>query len=228
MSSDPEPIIAAKRYLVSCIRSKTAPLETKHPWRKSWEFVYFHSLRVDAILQKLLAVEAPGMPPKKVLALRLAAILHDIGRVDDRDQHGKLGAELTAGWLEANPAFARQVSSPERVIDLIAHHMEKTQPSPDLGHALLRDADALDEIGAFSIMMATNWLDRTSPFFFYDLADRLQQFEIPFCGKIAGRLQTSAARAYLAQKQRFVESMIAQLSLELEGIERDDPLLKDL
>lgn len=221
----PDIFTAARRCLLACIRGKTAIRETRHPWRKRWEFVYFHSLRVDAICQKLLAVEAPDLPPTEVTALRLAAILHDAGRMDDRENHARLGAQLVGAWLQARPDLAALVSSPERVVELIARHSEKDVPGPDLGCALIKDADALDEIGAFSMLMAANWLDRDSPFFYYELPERLEKYELPFCERTAARLQTGAARAYLASKQRFIESVIAQFALELEGVERDDPLL---
>lgn len=217
MSSDSTTVItAAKRHLVFCIRGKTA--EGKHPWRRGWEFVYYHSLRVDAICQKLQAAEAPAMLPGEALALRLAAIFHDIGRLDDRAGHAALGAQMAADWLSANPGCG---CDPAQVVDLIAHHSEKDQPGPTLGHALLKDADELDEIGIFSTLMVANWVNPASPGYFYDLADRLAQFEIPFCEKTAARLQTAAARAYLAAKQRFIESVIAQFALELEGIPRE-------
>jgi uncharacterized protein len=218
-------IAAAKRHLADCIRGKTNSFETHHPWRKGWEFVYFHSLRVDAICQKLAAVEAPTLPPAEALELHLAAVLHDLGRLENREVHAALGAQLTAAWLEAHPEIASLVR-PERVVDLVAHHSEKDQPGPDLGHALLKDADTLDEIGIFSVMMSANWLDRASPYFFYDLAGRLECFEIPFCEKKSAQLQTAAARACLDQKRRFIETTIAQLHLELEGVDRDDPFLQ--
>lgn len=221
----PDVFTAARGCLLACIRGKTAIRETRHPWRKCWEFVYFHSLRVDAICQKLLAVEAPGLPPAEVAALRMAAVLHDAGRLDDRENHARLGAQMAGAWLQARPDLAALVSSPERVVELIARHSEKDMPGPDLGCALIKDADALDEIGALSMLMAMNWLDRASPYFYYDLPERLEKYELPFCERTSALLQTGEARAYLALKQRFIESVIAQFALELEGVKRDDPLL---
>ena len=51
--------------------------------------------------------------------------------------------------------------------------------------------------------------------------DRMRQHEIPYCDWVQKRLQTGAARAYLAQKRAFIESAIRQLALELEGVSRE-------
>ncbi len=226
MASDPDPITAAKRFLIHSIRDKPPTHWDIHPWRNSWEFVYFHSLRVDAICQKITALEAPDLPADEALALRLAAILHDVGRLDDRPTHAALGAQMTAGWLADNPMIAGQVN-PQRVVDLVAHHSEKTLPGPDRCHALIKDADALDEIGILSVLMATSWLDSSSPRYFYELADRLRQHELPFCEKTFARLQTPSARDFLTTKQRYIEATIKQFSVEMEGATLDDPLLQE-
>jgi uncharacterized protein len=209
----------AKCFLTSCLKGKVSL--SKHPWRKSWEFVYQHSLRVEAIALKLLSAEAPGWPAEDVLALRLAAILHDCGRLDEREIHGLVGSQIASRWLDENPEIAAQVGCPEWVAELIAGHSNKDEPAPDLGHAILRDADLLDEIGIFSIFMASSWVESNTPFFFYDLVDRLQQFEIPFCQKTLVRLKTQAGKAYLEQKTEFIQAVIRQFHLELEGVERE-------
>jgi hypothetical protein len=108
----------------------------------------------------------------------------------------------------------------EKLLSLIAHHSEKDIPGPDLLHGILKDTDTLDEIGAVSIWMATNWLDRTSPDFLADLLERLRMVEIPFCERTLSQLNTPAAQGILRQKQQFIQTFIVQLESELQTITR--------
>jgi uncharacterized protein len=105
----------------------------------------------------------------------------------------------------------------QRVVELIADHSNKDRNDSDVGNAVLKDADILDEVGAMSIFMAGNWLDTGSPFFFYDLRQRLLEIEIPFCDRQLSRLRTAAAKKLLNDKKTFVESFIAQLGDELQS-----------
>jgi hypothetical protein len=65
--------------------------------------------------------------------------------------------------------------------------------------------------------MTSNWLEPQSPFFFYELRQRLIDFELPFCDKKLAVLNTNGAKAILRQKKAFVENFIAQLTDELQA-----------
>lgn len=67
-----------------------------------------------------------------------------------------------------------------------------------------------------SVFMAANWLDRESPFFFHQLKRRLIEFELSFCERTVGMLNTQGAREILEDKRAFIEAFIAQLVDELE------------
>lgn len=93
-------INAARQYLAKFLEGKEAAWETIHPRRKRWEFTYQHCLRVEHLVCTLLAAEKIALPEEDLLALRLAAILHDIGRLDCWDGHATFGVEVVAGWLQ--------------------------------------------------------------------------------------------------------------------------------
>ncbi len=210
-------LAAARNILEAFLEGKENRRETLHPWRKGWEFALMHSYRVEAYVERILAREPHSLSADEVLTLRLAAILHDICRLEDKEQHAQLGAEVVAQWLEATPAVAAQIPDREKLISLIAGHSAKGGPEPDFCHAVLKDADILDEIGVFSVFMAANWLDKQSPFFFHELRERLEGRELAFCDRQLARLKTEGARQILAEKRRFIETVIAQLTDELDG-----------
>ncbi len=99
---------------------------------------------------------------------------------------------------------------------MIADHSNKDVHEKDFSKAVLKDADTLDEIGAMAIFMATHWLETQSPFFFYELRQRLSDFEVPYCDKKLSVLNTDAAKDILSEKKAFVENFIAQMADELQ------------
>jgi uncharacterized protein len=207
----------ARAYLVNSLKGKRNGFETKHPWRKDWEFAVLHSLRVESYALKILARENHSLSEHEIVLLRLAAILHDIARLDKRENHAKSGAEIVEKWLQDNSGYSLESGDTARVLEMIADHSNKDVREQDFGKAVLKDADTLDEIGAMSIFMTSNWLEPQSPFFFYELRQRLIDFELPFCDKKLAVLNTNGAKAILRQKKAFVENFIAQLTDELQA-----------
>lgn len=207
----------ARLFLVRSLQGKQNSFESRHPWRRGWEFAVLHSLRVESYAQKIMASERQKLPAHDVSLIRLAAILHDIGRLEKRDGHARLGADIAGKWLREEAIHRLERNDIERVVDLIADHSNKTFPEQDFGRAVLKDADTLDEIGAMSILMSSNWLEAQSPFFFYNLRKRLMDFELPFCDQKLAILNTDAAREILKEKKAFVASFIAQITDELQA-----------
>ena len=207
----------AREYLITFLEGKVNRLETRHPWRKDWKSMVLHSLRVETYVLKILAEEEHDFTDMERRSLQLSAILHDIGRLEKTANHATTGAEIAGRWLQNDPEGRLQPAEIERVIELIADHSNKDHRETDICKAVLKDADILDEIGAMSIFMAGNWLDAKSPFFFYDLRQRLVEVEIPFCDRQLPRLNTKAARKMLNEKKTFIENFIAQLSDELQA-----------
>lgn len=218
----------ARAYLVDSLKGKRNDFETRHPWRKDWEFGVLHSLRVESYALKILARENHPLSEHEIILLRLAAILHDIARLDERENHAESGAEIVAKWLHDNSGYDLRSGDVERVLEMIADHSNKAMRELDYGKAVLKDADTLDEIGAMSIFMTSNWLEPQSPFFFYELRQRLTDYELPFCDKKLSILNTDGAKEILREKKVFVENFIAQLTDELETDRQTEQMLLGL
>lgn len=207
----------ARIYLVNALKGKHNPFETKHPWRKDWEFAVLHSLRVESYAVRILAFENHALSEHEIILLRLAAILHDIARLETRESHAISGAEIAREWLQNNPGLFVDDRDIEKVVTMIARHSTKDVSEQDFSTAVLKDADTLDEIGVMSIFMTSNWLETQSPFFFYQLQQRLVEFELPFCDRKLSILNTEGAKKILREKRTFLEDFIAQLTDELEA-----------
>jgi len=216
----------ARAYLFLCFKGKQRQIESKHLWRKAWEFAVLHSLRVETYVLKILARENHALSEHEVTLIRLAAILHDLARMENVQNHAKLGAEIAEPWLREQSSLTG--NDVERVLEMIADHSNKRVREQDFSKAVLKDADVLDEIGVMSIFMAGNWLERRSPFFFYELRQRLIEFEIPFCNDQLSILNTDGAREILREKKAFVENFIAQLTDEVQADDHMEQVLFEL
>jgi len=215
----------ARSYLADFLKGKRNDFDTKHPWRKGWEFAVLHSLRVESYVLKILAREKYSLSEHEIILLRLAAILHDIARLEKRENHAALGAEIVGRWFQDNSGYALNSSDTARVLEMIADHSNKVGGEQDFSKAVLKDADTLDEIGVMSIFMTSNWLEHQSPFFFYELRNRLIEFELPFCDKKLSIINTNGAQEILREKKAFVENFIAQLTDELTADEQFENML---
>lgn len=206
----------ARLFLVNSLRDKNNENESRHPWRKDWEFAVLHSLRVETYVTRILKQDQHSLSEEEITLLRLAAILHDINRLGKREEHAKLGAETTQKWLRESSSAQLLEDDVERVVEMIADHSDKTSPEPDYAKAVLKDADTLDEIGMMSVFMAANWVDPQSPFFFHDVRQRLIDAEIPYCEKKLTILNTKGAREILQERKEFLENFVAQIDDELQ------------
>lgn len=207
----------ARLFLFNSLKGAGNDFETRHPWRKGWEFAVLHSQRVESYAAEILERESHTLSGHEVVLLRLAAILHDIGSLEQRENHAELGAEIVKAWFQDHPNASLTGGDTEKVLEMIADHSKKDVLEQDYCKAVLKDADTLDEIGVMSIFMAGNWVERQSPFFFHDLRRRLIEVEIPFCDQKLAILNTDGAKQILREKKAFVEVFIAQLSNELQG-----------
>jgi len=205
----------ARSYLVQSAQGKKCDYESIHPWRKNGEFIIYHSLRVACYVERILKDEGQRLSSDELLILRLAAVLHDLGRLVKVEGHAEISAQLVEAWLAADSRRSETIKDPHRLRYLILAHSNKDHPETDLAAQILKDADILDEIGVMSIFMASNWLDRSSSTFFADLLERLDGHELRTCDKQMARLGTKTAKAILQQKMGFIQGFIAQLEAEL-------------
>lgn len=208
-----------KKFLISYIKDKNIEYETIHPWRNCWEFILLHSLRVEGLVRKIVASEGVILSQEEVLTTRLAAILHDIGRIHTRENHALLGKNIIHNWLKENEEILKSINDPDRLLYLIEKHSDKEEPTSDYCLKVLRDADILDEIGMMSVFMASNWIDRSNPYFFQSLLDRLENVEIDYCDSEIKLLNTETAKAILNEKKSFIELVNKKLKDELYGTE---------
>ena len=208
-----------KRFLVSYLKGKKIDYETIHPWRNSWEFIVLHSLRVEGYVKKILASEEQVLTQEEALTIRLAAILHDIGRVHTRDEHALIGRNIIEGWLRENQALSNEINDVDKVLYLIERHSNKEGDESDYCLNILRDADVLDEIGVMSVFMASNWIDRKNPYFFQLLSDRVESYELDFIDKGFKLINTECAKSMLSEKRKFMEQLVKHSKDELYGTE---------
>jgi HD superfamily phosphodiesterase len=165
---------------------------------------------------KILEQEQRSLSETEIGLLQLAAILHDIGRLEITDDHAKLGAQIADEWLMGHCDSELTEDEKDKVVRMIAGHSTKEYPESDFCTAVLKDADTLDEIGAMSVFMASNWIDHQSPFFFHHLRQRLIEYEIPFCDEKLSVMNTTGAKKILREKKAFIEGFIHQITCEIE------------
>jgi uncharacterized protein len=208
-----------KKFLVSYLKDKTINYDCVIPWRNSWEFIVLHSLRVEGYVNKLLASENHDLTQDEVIITHLAAILHDVGRVHQREEHALLGKNIVQAWLNENETVAKNIKDIDRLLYLIEKHSSKEDEDTDYCLKILRDADILDEIGVMSIFMSSTTIDRSNPYFFKLLRDRVESFEINFCDDELKLLNTETAKVILREKKKFIIDFNKQLKDELYGTE---------
>lgn len=209
----------AKKFLVSYLKGKNIDYETIHPWRNRWEFVVLHSFRVEGYVKRILDIENHDLSNDEVLLTQLGSILHDVGRIHKREDHALIGRDIVNDWLKSNDSMRNTIKEPDRLLQLIEKHSDKKDHTDDYCLKVLRDADILDEIGAMSIFMASNWIDRSNPYYFKLLHDRVESFEVSFCDKGFKLLNTESAKQILKQKKEFITSFNNHLKDELCGTE---------
>lgn len=211
-----------KEFLSCYLRDRTIDYEVLLPWRKSWEFIVLHSFRVEGYVRKLLQSEHHNLTQEEVLLTRLAAILHDIGRVHRREEHALLGRDIVRQWLEENKEVSQNVTDRNRLLYLIEEHSNKEESTEDYCLKVLRDADILDEIGVMSIFMTSNGIDKSNPYFFKLLCDKVESFELNFCDEEYKLLSTETARQIMKEKKAFIVNFVNHLKDEMYGTESFD------
>jgi HD superfamily phosphodiesterase len=209
----------AKEFLIEHLKGKTVDYEIIHPWRKDASSVIMHSLRVHSIVVKIAESEKEKLSQQERILLEVASILHDIGKVAVRVGHAEKSGEIVEQWLRDNDDISVELGDVDRLISVIKNHSNKEEKDDDLCSTILKDADILDEIGALSIFMASNRIDRQSPYFFNELLHRIEKYEVDFCHKQMELLHTELSKTLLREKLSFIEAFIVQLKSELSGTE---------
>jgi uncharacterized protein len=174
-----------------------------------------------------------GKKEKADLAvLKLAALLHDIGREEeDRSNgkicHGRRGAALAKTILERRGLDAATVRP---VVHCIRTHRFRKRAAPKTLEArILFDADKLDSIGAVGVGRAFLFagevgarlhdkaidVRRTKPYSREDTAYR--EFLVKL-GRVKGRMTTREGKRIAAERHRFMAAFFDRLNKETDGV----------
>ncbi len=163
--------------------------------------------------------------------LRLAALLHDIGRAEEdrssgRVCHGRAGAALAGKLLRErglDPGLVREV-----VHCIRTHRFRRRAVPKTLEAKVLFDADKLDSIGAVGIGRAFLFagevgarlhdkdidVRRTKPYTRDDTAYR--EFLVKL-GRVKDRIFTREGRRIAAERHRFMVAYFDRLNRETDG-----------
>jgi uncharacterized protein len=187
-----------------------------------------HVLRVTALAERIAAAEGAD-----VLVVRTAALLHDVGESEGREDHHLRGAAQARTLLQGqSEAFV------EAVAHAIEAHRFRADPAPaTLEAQVLSDADKLDAIGAIGVARAYAYAGAHGTALWKlpwreiaagqgdavrspdDLGgDYTPVHEFIYkLDRIPARLYTATARAIAAERQQFMRAFFERLDEEAMG-----------
>lgn len=176
-----------------------------------------HNLRVLAMCERIGGEEGADMQ-----VLRLAALLHDVGRAEERQTgecHAEISARVAGKWLRERGMDEERIARVQSAI--LAHRFRKERPPVTLEEKILFDADKLDSIGAIGVARVFAYTgviggpiqsddpQQHTPFKEYDW--KLQ--------RIKDRLFTKTAQAIAQERHAFMVRFFAQWEREVKGLQ---------
>lgn len=177
---------------------------------------WYHNLRVMSLCERIGREEGADME-----LLRLAALLHDIGRAEERrtgECHAEISAREAAGLLKTEGYGEELIAKVQKAI--ITHRFRKNNPPVTLEEKILFDADKLDSIGAVGVARAFAYSGVIGQPLQTELPEQhtpLKEFEqkLVFCKE---RMFTRTAKQIAMERHRFMEEFFAQWQREASGI----------
>lgn len=175
-----------------------------------------HNLRVLAMCERIGREEGADMA-----LLRLAALLHDIGRAEEHrtgECHAEISARIAGEWLREEGMESEQIILVQKAI--LAHRFRKESPPATLEEKILFDADKLDSIGAIGVARAFAY----SGVIGQPLHAEQPEQHTPFreyewkLARIKDRLYTETARQKAEERHRFMKQFFEQWVMEIRGI----------
>lgn len=140
---------------------------------------------------------------------------HDIGSFEDKRNHAIASAEIASKWLEEDAGYYFAHDEIEHIVKMIADHSEKENRTDDLLSNILKDADLLDEIGAMSVIMGIEKLDKNSDLFFESVIEKLEDKEIKYCDEVNENLVSKGAKMILQRKRKLILEFTNNLKSEI-------------
>ncbi|MBU4086934.1 MAG: HD domain-containing protein [Nanoarchaeota archaeon] len=165
----------------------------------------------------------------EMFILKLAALLHDIGRKKEMENpieldHAIISAELALGILKKHNIDEESIN---KVIHCISSHRFRKEIKPETKEArILFDADKLDSIGAIGVARAYAWAGNKSIKIYSDknyLGDGYEKEHSPLTeflyklSKVKDSLFTETARKIAEQRHQFMASFFTQLKQEIDS-----------
>lgn len=175
-----------------------------------------HNLRVMAMCERIGREEGADMA-----LLRLAALLHDIGRAEERrtgECHAEISARIAGEWLREEGMDPEQIMLVQKAI--LAHRFRKESPPTSLEEKILFDADKLDSIGAIGVARAFAYSGVIGQPIHAELPDQhtpFREYEWKLV-RIKDRLYTATARQIAEERHQFMKQFFEQWDLEIRGI----------
>jgi len=187
---------------------------------------FSHITRVHKLCQTIGKIEGADM-----LVLEAAALLHDLGREEEKKNpkinHAEKSAEIAEGILQ-KVRFSK-AKIPSVLYAIKTHRFSKGIVPTSLEAKILQDADRIDIIGAIGVAMTFAYggaynrdlYDPYDPFAKNrELDDRkysLDHFKTKLLNLI-DTLHTDAARKVAKKRSRFVKQFLKEFKKEIEGI----------
>ncbi|MED4754710.1 HD domain-containing protein [Brevibacillus choshinensis] len=193
--------------LVEVARDLFDGQDPAHDWQ--------HNLRVMAMCERIGQEEGADMT-----ILGLAALLHDIGRAEERrtgECHAEISARLADALLRGEGLPDNQIELVQRVI--LAHRFRKDRPPATLEEKILFDADKLDSIGAIGVARAFAYSGVLGQPIQSDHAEQhtpLKEYEWKL-QRIKDRLFTETAQQIAVERHQFMVQFFEQWKEEVHG-----------
>lgn len=181
-----------------------------------------HVLRVLALAERIAREEGAD-----VEVVRAAALLHDLGRAEERAtgrDHAQIAAERAREILAGHPP-----AQVEAVVHAILAHRFRTGPAPETPEArALFDADKLDAIGAIGVARAYAHAGARGQRLWVPLERARAEGEeaaeytpvhefVVKLSRLRDAMTTDTGRAIAAARHAFMLTFFQQLESEVEG-----------
>jgi len=185
-----------------------------------------HTQRVCRLCERIGPPEGADMT-----VLRIAALLHDIGRASQDAAngavcHAEIGADMAVSIIEGLSLAPKQM---ENILHCIRAHRYRNRHRPESVEArVLFDADKLDAIGAIGVARAYLFagevgarlhnpdhnIENTKPYSIDDTGFR--EFKVKLI-RIKGRILTETGRQIAEDRHRFMVAFFERFIAEYEG-----------